>query len=781
MSKKSNSVIHKWLLSYIAILILPLIIFTASMMRFLTVYEDEIKYSNTLILEQERMKMDQALHEANSFISEVSFEPMIQRLLAIKDKSEVSAYDLYQATNTLHRLMLTTKEQFEFLIYFPRPDIAITNYSYNNSDTFYDIYISQYGLPRDLWNDIISSKYSSTVFFPYEYYESSGRTTTRIVMVSPVMLAKHSAMYANVLIFLDESLFLNYKNEFFGRGTFLIIDSEDNVLYKSGDMQISDHDLDHAMFDKDINSVNMTLSGKKVIVSHASSTASMLKYIIVMEEKTYLAKFNVIKNTMIISIILCCIVGCIEIFYLLRQNYSPLKSVVKSIEGSALRTAGSTMNEFQYITQTIKQLQHEKKASSEMIKQQKSTLKSQMVLSLVENRDVVNEIDLHMLEKYDIRFQSDLFLVLTFLVFDGEGPFPGDNEIIDDKEKNKMIQLIFQNITEELLQEKGMKTYFFHIGRLLGFIVNPPKESEDVIFEHVSGKISQIKNSINKHFVIRFISGCSNIHRTWRNIPAAYSEALQVIEYNSMRNFDKAVFYHELVNLPMEQNFHYPEEIENHIINNLKIGNEQAVIETIEKIVNSNIENNLTPVTIRYLVLNIAGTIIKVINQLERKYNFPKLSFQTLLQENNIRVMCNEIEKNVHIVCELIREQNSGKVKPEGAFLHKQCIAIVKNKFHDQNLNVSMIAEELGVHVVNLSRTFMEHEGQSLSNYINSVRLKEAKKLILSGHKLDTVSEKVGFGSLRTFMRVFKKYEGITPGQFKETMEKEIHINKNTI
>ncbi|NLM11287.1 MAG: helix-turn-helix transcriptional regulator [Clostridiaceae bacterium] len=775
MSKYNKSVIYKWLLSYIAILILPLIIFTASMMKFLTVYEDEIKYSNSLILEQARMKMDQALHEANTFISEISIEPMIQRLLAIKDKSEVSAYDLYQATTTLNRLMLTTKEQFEFLIYFPRPDIAITNYSYNNSEDFYHIYISQYGLPQNLWDNIINNKYSSTVFFSYEDKESSGKTITRIIMVSPIMLAKHNSMYANILIFLDESLFLNYKNQFFGRGTFLIIDNENNVLYKSGDMQINDHDLDYTMFEPGLNSLNMTLSREKVIASHTSSSASKLKYIILMEEKTYLAKFNVTKNTMIISIILCCVVGGITIYYLLRQNYSPLKSVVKSIEDSAMRLAGSTMNEFQYISQTIKQLQHEKKATSDIIKQQTNTLKSQLVLSLVENRDAINEVDLHMLEKYDIRFQSDLFLVLTFLVYDGEGPFPNDNEVIDDREKNKMIRLIFQNITEELLGEKNMKAYFFHIGRLIGFIINPQKENEDVILETVAEKIDQITNSINKYFLIRFVSACSNIHKSWKNIPAAYSEALQVIEYNSMLNMDKVVFYHELVNLPMEQNFYYPVEMENHIINNLKIGNEQAVIETIEKVINLNIENNSTPVTIRYLVVNIVGTIIKVINQLEKKkYNFPQLSFQALLQENNLNVMCSEIEKNVHVVCKLIREQSSEKNKLEGAALHKQCIAIVKSKFNDKNLNVSMIADKLGVHVVNLSRTFMEYEGQSLSNYINSMRLKEAKKLILAGHKLETVSERVGYGSLRTFMRVFKKSEGITPGQFKEAMEKEL-------
>ena len=35
------------------------------------------------------------------------------------------------------------------------------------------------------------------------------------------------------------------------------------------------------------------------------------------------------------------------------------------------------------------------------------------------------------------------------------------------------------------------------------------------------------------------------------------------------------------------------------------------------------------------------------------------------------------------------------------------------------------------------------------------------------------VVEKCGFGSLRTFLRVFKSVEGITPGQYKSTVVKE--------
>ena len=160
----------------------------------------------------------------------------------------------------------------------------------------------------------------------------------------------------------------------------------------------------------------------------------------------------------------------------------------------------------------------------------------------------------------------------------------------------------------------------------MGFIINPPAENERVIND-IYETHEQITKSINKYFLVRFVSAISGIHRSWKSIPDAYSEALQVIEYNSMFNENKVIFYHEFVKMPMEENFYYPEETENHIVNNLKIGDAKVVCDTIKKVINLNIDNNSTPVTIRYLMVNIAGTIIKAINQFEKqKYPVPQVS-----------------------------------------------------------------------------------------------------------------------------------------------------------
>ena len=766
----SKSVIYKWLLSYMLILIIPLLTFMGSTTQFLNVYKNEITHSNSLILEQARMQMDQVLYEANSFVAEISIEPMIRKLLTVESRSDVSSYDLSETTSILNRIMLTKNEEFEFLVYFLRPDIAISNLSYNNSDEYFNIYLSEMGLDKDVWNEFVHQKYSSAHYFAYDYIQPTGKTSNRIVMIHPITIEKHPGMYANIVVFIDEDNLVEYRKEYVDRDTFLIMDSRNQILYKSEGLVAERGVLDYSMLTSENNNINTVVGEERVIVSHIDSKASNWKYIIITSEKAYMGQLNFLRNSMILSVILCCVIGGLIIFYLLRHNYLPLKSVVKSIEDSSIPTS-MKMNEFQYINQTINQFKSEKKTNSEIMKKQTSTLRAQMVLNLVENKDVTSDIDLITLEKYDISFQSEKFLVLTFLVFEGEGPFPNDDEVIDDNEKNNMIRLIFQNITQELFDERKMKTFFFHTGRLMGFIINPPAENENV-FKDIYENHEQITNSINKYFLIRFVSACSDIHSSWKNIPAAYSEALQLIEYNCMFNENKIVFYHDFVKVPKEENFIYPEETENHIVNNLKIGDAKSVCDTIKKVINLNIENNSTPITIRYLLVNIAGTIIKVINQIEKqKHLLPQFSFEALLQENNITEMYSVIEENVHEVCKVIQRHNTEKSKPSGRELYNQVINIVKECYFDKNLNVSMVADELDVHLVHLSRTFMEFHGDSLSNYINNIRLTEAKKLILTGERLETVSEKVGFGSLRTFMRVFKKAEGITPGQYKKSME----------
>ena len=67
------------------------------------------------------------------------------------------------------------------------------------------------------------------------------------------------------------------------------------------------------------------------------------------------------------------------------------------------------------------------------------------------------------------------------------------------------------------------------------------------------------------------------------------------------------------------------------------------------------------------------------------------------------------------------------------------------------------------------ARLFAKHTGVYMNDYINSVRLSEAKKMLTSTNKsVKDIASLAGYGNNTTFIRVFKKSEGITPSKYRE-------------
>lgn len=87
--------------------------------------------------------------------------------------------------------------------------------------------------------------------------------------------------------------------------------------------------------------------------------------------------------------------------------------------------------------------------------------------------------------------------------------------------------------------------------------------------------------------------------------------------------------------------------------------------------------------------------------------------------------------------------------------------------FTDLSMNVNYLAMEFDLNPSYMSRVFRAKVGTSLPDYIQEIRLREAKSLLSSGTTVTETAERVGFGSVRSMNRAFQKAEGITPGKFK--------------
>lgn len=106
--------------------------------------------------------------------------------------------------------------------------------------------------------------------------------------------------------------------------------------------------------------------------------------------------------------------------------------------------------------------------------------------------------------------------------------------------------------------------------------------------------------------------------------------------------------------------------------------------------------------------------------------------------------------------------------------LKKKLLAIftVDKIYRNSNLKITQVSINLQTNRTYVSNLINQEFLCSFSEFVNQFRVLEAKELLAdesTNHlSLDAISESVGFGSMGTFIRVFKQSEGITPGRFRD-------------
>ncbi len=95
----------------------------------------------------------------------------------------------------------------------------------------------------------------------------------------------------------------------------------------------------------------------------------------------------------------------------------------------------------------------------------------------------------------------------------------------------------------------------------------------------------------------------------------------------------------------------------------------------------------------------------------------------------------------------------------------KKCISANMDK---EELNRAYIAEQIHMNPDYLSFLFHKESGQALSTYIMNERIELAKKLLTSSSlTIQSITEKCGFSNTSYFHKLFKRFTGMTPQQYR--------------
>jgi len=194
-----------------------------------------------------------------------------------------------------------------------------------------------------------------------------------------------------------------------------------------------------------------------------------------------------------------------------------------------------------------------------------------------------------------------------------------------------------------------------------------------------------------------------------------------------------------------------------------------AVKKLLDTIYRENIqEKDLSPERIKCLIYNIYNTILKTVWELNVDIE-ENLQVNEFLLQEDIRKIFSKFNEKVGSICEIIKCEKENKNKK----LINKVILYIDNNLTDYNLNLSTIEQKFNRSGKYLSKVFKEETNCNFVDYINSKKVELAKEYLASLSISDTC-EKVGLASMSTFMRVFKKYTGLSPGQYQEMYRRKV-------
>ena len=133
--------------------------------------------------------------------------------------------------------------------------------------------------------------------------------------------------------------------------------------------------------------------------------------------------------------------------------------------------------------------------------------------------------------------------------------------------------------------------------------------------------------------------------------------------------------------------------------------------------------------------------------------------------EEALKVMTERLNKKV-ITGEQTSEEES---LAAGNFVVKNAVQYIEEHYNEK-LTLNKVAEMTYVSQWHLSKLLNKEEGKNFSEILNCIRIRHAKEFLKDpAYRIADVAELVGFTDVAHFSRVFKKTEGISANEYRNT------------
>lgn len=740
---KKKSIIKEWGISYVLILLIPLISVFVNDYNNTKTIRKEIMQAHELILDNLKDNIDRLIGEAQDMYSFFYVSEEFRNLVYSQTLDARFYYDAQEFEEQLYTYGVNNNTSY--WVYMRDKDYVLCSEGGNSSANMYNSqrFISKNMPEYGKWKTFLGDIYSNEFFFFDGLYSKKDEKC----LVYANGYAYYGDGKTNIFITIPVSI-LEQLTDSLPPGSLLTIHIKD----KKGDLDRGFLAIDSeglTELPENVDAASVIEGGTEFeVVDYmgisAESVGGKFTYSLLVPQEIFWKESRYIRNVNLVSLFVTLLVGVGLVIFLLKRNFHPVSSLLQIIGSN-----DKEINEFQQIENAYNMMKQKNYTMKEIIRNEEPRLIGSYLLSLLKGRvSKIGEKEHEM--GLNLPFRSGAFALIGLYV-------PQKDEI--DIEYDELSFFIVDNIFTELMEKETF--YRAEDGRFMFYLFCIPENS---IKQWKDKSLKQTKflcDYLDEKFGLSLSVAISEVETDISQAKYMYESVMEVFEYKWIIGGSGLILTEELRRWDEDKQSHVHHVMLVHALEN---GKQDEALRVSERLFCDTAHMPFTILRLRVLEAfqAIAESYNTYITDSVKRMQL--LSWlDTLLNANDGEMLKEQFDGMLSFVCAKI----NGQWEAENKGIVKTIKEYVEANYTDNNLNISSLAEEMHRNPKYISKVFKEETGEGILDYINVMRIRKAQEIMLTRNiSVEEVSAMVGYASVRTFRRSFAKIVGMTPGSY---------------
>lgn len=362
---------------------------------------------------------------------------------------------------------------------------------------------------------------------------------------------------------------------------------------------------------------------------------------------------------------------------------------------------------------------------------------------------ITEHLDLTVLNDVSEIFKVESYRVIIMEIFDIDSI-----ENIFDK-FNLSKELVLKYFSEEVKCEVVGIDY-----KSIAFILE-----ERLTREELEEVLKCLVSHIDRNFNLKFSLVVTNVYDDILQMPKAYRTAKKMLDYKYIYKQNSVIFQDRLKENSFDK-YYYPIEVESKLILRTLSSNEISVKRIIDEMFNQKSGQVIDKKYVKefgVLLYNTLNRILLQLNEVNENIDIKAYKINEILEINNAVDLKNLFQEKILDICKLTKMEEENDI---------ESVKIKIERYLEENYMIDISLENLADHLGHsfkyTSVLFKKVMGDNFKNYLSIYRIEKSKEIMQgnSGLRIKDLAELVGYNSSNTFIRTFRKYEGVSPGKY---------------